>query len=303
MSQTERRHERLAARLSLIISRLLAGETLIMQRLAAEFDVSVRTLRRDFRERLAYLDLEFRNGQCRLLSGSRLRELAVQTFARQSGVEVLFPDIDNQLVTLLLSASESPCLIWHSATSEAQTRPDVFTRLVRAITEHRRVTLLAEGHRCTGLAPYQADVIGNYPWTKQFLLRERGRGAYYLADKRTHTVRKLKLSPASGFNSDLTSVYQGEDQGKGCYLTVIDTQYQLLDQAESEAFKADDYQKYMAQIKTQFSPKVILAIPESCVNEKQKAAIAAKHSEEEKKLQQWVARQSLSELCRRTGNC
>ncbi|ASL86532.1 transcriptional regulator [Serratia marcescens] len=155
MSQTERRHERLAARLSLIISRLLAGETLIMQRLAAEFDVSVRTLRRDFRERLAYLDLEFRNGQCRLLSGSRLRELAVQTFARQSGVEVLFPDIDNQLVTLLLSASESPCLIWHSATSEAQTRPDVFTRLVRAITEHRRVTLLAEGHRCTGLAPYR----------------------------------------------------------------------------------------------------------------------------------------------------
>lgn len=152
-------------------------------------------------------------------------------------------------------------------------------------------------------ALYQADVIGNYPWTKQFLLRERGRGAYYLADKKTHTVRKLKLSPASGFNSDLTSVYQGEDQGKGCYLTVIDTQYQLLDQAESEAFKADDHQKYMAQIKTQFSPNVILAISESCVNEKQKAATAAKHSEEEKKLQQWVASQSLAELCRRTGNC
>lgn len=152
-------------------------------------------------------------------------------------------------------------------------------------------------------ALYQADVIGNYPWTKQFLLRERERGSYYLADKKMHTVRKLKLSPASGFNSDLTSVYQGEDQGKGCYLTVIDTQYQLLDQAESEAFKADDHQKYMAQIKTQFSPKVILAISESCVNKKQQAAIAAKHSEKEKKLQQWVARQSLAELCRRTGNC
>lgn len=152
-------------------------------------------------------------------------------------------------------------------------------------------------------ALYQADVIGNYPWTKQFLLRERGRGAYYLADKRTHSVRKLKLLPASGFNSDLTSVYQGEDQGKGCYLTVIDTQYQLLDQAESEAFKAADHQKYMAQIKTQFSPKVILAIPEFCVNKKQQSAIAAKHSEEEKKLQQWVASQSLAELCRRTGNC
>lgn len=54
MSQTERRHERLAVRLSLIISRLVAGETLDMGLLAAEFGVSLRTLRRDFRERLMY---------------------------------------------------------------------------------------------------------------------------------------------------------------------------------------------------------------------------------------------------------
>lgn len=155
MSQSERRHERLAVRLSLIISRLVAGETLTVQTLAAEFGVSVRTLRRDFRERLAYLDLEFRNGQCRLLSGSRQRELTVQTFVRQSGVEALFPEIDNQLVNSLLSASESPCLIWHSTSSKTQARTEVFTRLIRAITEHRRVTLLAEGHRCTGLAPYR----------------------------------------------------------------------------------------------------------------------------------------------------
>lgn len=54
MSQTERRHERLAVHLSLIISRLVAGETLDMGLLAAEFGVSIRTLRRDFRERLMY---------------------------------------------------------------------------------------------------------------------------------------------------------------------------------------------------------------------------------------------------------
>lgn len=155
MSLTERCHERLAVRLSLIISRLVAGETLTVQKLAAEFGVSVRTLRRDFRERLTYLDLEFRDGQCRLLSGSRQRELTVQTFVRQSGVEALFPDIDNHLVTSLLSTNESPCLIWHSATSRTPVRPEVFTRLVRAITEHRRVTLLAEGGRYSGLAPYR----------------------------------------------------------------------------------------------------------------------------------------------------
>jgi predicted DNA-binding transcriptional regulator YafY len=55
MVQTERRHDRLAVRLSIIISRLLAGETLSVQKLAAEFAVSPRTLRRDFRERLMYM--------------------------------------------------------------------------------------------------------------------------------------------------------------------------------------------------------------------------------------------------------
>lgn len=151
-------------------------------------------------------------------------------------------------------------------------------------------------------ALYQADVIGNYPWTKQFILRQRGQGAYFLADKKMHTVRKLKLSPASGFNSDLTSVYQGENQGNGCYFTIIDTQYQLLDEALNKVL-VDDREKYIAQAKEKFSPKVIWAQQEACINKKQQAAIAAKHSEEEKKLQQWVASQSLAELCRRTSNC
>lgn len=142
MSQTEHRHERLAVRLSLIISRLVAGETLDMSLLAAEFGVSIRTLRRDFRERLMYLDLEYRDGTCRLLSGSYQRELAVLTFARQSGVETLFPDMDNHMVSSLLSGpGESPCLIWAESEPLSPPRPGIFTRLVRAISEHRRVTL------------------------------------------------------------------------------------------------------------------------------------------------------------------
>ncbi|HHW5466954.1 TPA: hypothetical protein ACU2F8_001657 [Escherichia coli] len=132
---------------------------------------------------------------------------------------------------------------------------------------------------------YQASVIGNYPWTRQFLLRQRGGGAYFLADKKTHTVRKLNLKPASGYYSDLTSVYQGEDQGKGCYFTIIDTQYQL------------------ELVNEPHSKQVLAAFPENCVNKQQQAALAAKRSASEQKLQQWVAQQSLAELCRRTGNC
>lgn len=92
MSQAERRYDRLSVRLSLIISRLLAGETLNMRKLAAEFGVSVRTLHRDFRERLIYLDIEYQDGCCRLLTGGRqeIREEAAMQFARQSGTGTLF---------------------------------------------------------------------------------------------------------------------------------------------------------------------------------------------------------------------
>ncbi|SQB42001.1 Uncharacterised protein [Citrobacter koseri] len=116
MSQAERRYDRLSVRLSLIISRLLAGETLNVRHLAAEFGVSERTLHRDFRERLIYLDLEYRDGCCRLLTGGRheIREEAALQFARQSGTGVLFPDMDHHLVSSLLSGQDSsPCLIWH----------------------------------------------------------------------------------------------------------------------------------------------------------------------------------------------
>ncbi|WP_227719753.1 WYL domain-containing protein [Yersinia proxima] len=156
MAQVERRHDRLAVRLSLIISRLVAGETLDFRMLATEFGVSVRTLRRDFRERLMYLDLEYRKGQCRLLSGGRQRELAVMTFARQSGVEALFPDMDNHLVASLLSGpGESPCLIWQGAAQLSSPDSGIFTQLVSAVSQHRKVTLLGSGCRCTDLAPYR----------------------------------------------------------------------------------------------------------------------------------------------------
>lgn len=194
MAQVERRHDRLAVRLSLIISRLVAGETLDLQVLATEFGVSVRTLRRDFRERLMYLDLEYRKGRCRLLSGSRQRELAVMTFARQSGVEALFPDMDNHLVSSLLSGpGESPCLIWQGTAQASSPDSGVFTRLVNAVSEHRKVTLLGNGCRCTGLAPYRL-VLREGEW---YLTGEhQARIAVFpLTDIRAITLHKDSFAP------------------------------------------------------------------------------------------------------------
>ncbi|AYQ10674.1 transcriptional regulator [Escherichia coli] len=194
MTQAERRHDRLAVRLSMIIGRLVAGETLDMRKLAAEFGVSVRTLRRDFRERLMYLDLEYRQGRCRLLSGSRQRELAVMTFARQSGVETLFPGLDSHLVSSLLSGpGESPCLIWQGHSSLAATDSGVFTRLVNAVSECRKVTLLGNGCRHVDIASYRLVLHeGNWYLTGTYQTRII---ALPLSDIRAVTLHPDSFTP------------------------------------------------------------------------------------------------------------
>lgn len=72
MSDNRSRHDRLAVRLSLIISRLMAGESLSLKTLSDEFGVTERTLQRDFHQRLVHLDLEYRNGRYSLRRQSSL---------------------------------------------------------------------------------------------------------------------------------------------------------------------------------------------------------------------------------------
>ncbi len=154
---------------------------------------------------------------------------------------------------------------------------------------------------------YQADIIDNYPWTKQFLLRVRGGGAIFLAEKNTHTIRQLKLNPVGETYNDIETVYQGEDKGKGCYFAIIDSQYSARYEAEQSVLygypQADNIDRELAKVRQKFSPQVVTVIPDNCVNKQQQAALAARRSEKDRELQQWVAQQSLAELCRRSGNC
>lgn len=154
---------------------------------------------------------------------------------------------------------------------------------------------------------YQASVIDNYPWTKQFLLRVRGGGTIFLADKKTHTIRQLKLSPVGETYNDIETVYQGDDKGEGCYFAIIDNKYSVRLQAEESVLYSyppvDNIDNELAKVRQKFSPQVVTVIPDNCVNKQQQAALAAKRSESDRELQQWVAKQSLAELCRRTGNC
>ncbi|EKC2244179.1 type IV toxin-antitoxin system YeeU family antitoxin [Salmonella enterica] len=78
------------------------------------------------------------------------------TFARQSGVESLFPGLDGHLVSSLLSGpGESPCLIWQGESAQTITDGGVFTQLVNAVQECRKVTLRGNGCSHTDIAPYR----------------------------------------------------------------------------------------------------------------------------------------------------
>lgn len=190
MTQTERRHDRLAIRLSLIISRLVAGETLDMRRLTAEFGVSARTLYRDFRERLMYLDLECRNGCYRLRTGGggAQAELDVLTFAHRTGMAGLFPGLDRRLVSLLLACDDVPCLTGDSTSGISPSASLSFYRLIKAITTCQRVTLLADGQRCERLAPYRL-IAKDGTW---YLVAEHhGHPVVFTLDE-IHTIQPTK---------------------------------------------------------------------------------------------------------------
>jgi hypothetical protein len=133
MPLAERRYDRLAVRLSLIISRLVAGETLNMQKLATEFDVSVRTLYRDFRERLIYLDLECHQGCYRLRWGRAAGRAGCPDFAHRTGIAGLFPGLDRRLVNLLLNCEGAPCLTGDAVSAGSPATPLSFTGWYRPL--------------------------------------------------------------------------------------------------------------------------------------------------------------------------
>lgn len=114
MSDNRSRHDRLAVRLSLIISRLMAGESLSLKTLSDEFGVTERTLQRDFHQRLVHLDLEYRNGRYSLRRQSSPGAIPeMLSFIQNTGIARILPLRNGRLITCLTDNQEpSPCLIW-----------------------------------------------------------------------------------------------------------------------------------------------------------------------------------------------
>lgn len=155
--EQDSRYDRLAVRLSVIISRLMAGEALYLSRLADEFGVSERTLQRDFHQRLAHLDIRHEDG-CYRLNESQLRDHSPGAFSfmRNTGIARIMPGQDKALMDLLMNESgTAPCLIWHAPLDFPAAHSGNFQRLAEAIHRHCTISLLVSGIRHDALEPYR----------------------------------------------------------------------------------------------------------------------------------------------------
>ncbi len=158
-------HDRLAVRLAIIISRLFMGETLSIDTLAGEFNVSTRTLRRDFNQRLLYLDLEYSAGTYRLGKSqlSYRTDKDIIHFAKLTHVANVFPALDSKLLSILLNKNvDSPYVVYHSPPKSQPTLFGGFYRITQAIIEHILIELSAQGIEYKAISPYRLVYFEGY---------------------------------------------------------------------------------------------------------------------------------------------
>ena len=105
--------DKIAIRLAQILMKFNNGERFSLEELAKEFNVSIRTIRRDINERFAYLPIK-KEGDYYLLEEYALGKLSfddIRNFATISGAKNLFPKMDNEFLSDMLNAKINKNLI------------------------------------------------------------------------------------------------------------------------------------------------------------------------------------------------
>lgn len=129
-------HDKLAQRLSLILTKLNNGEKFTVHELAEEFNVSTRTIQRDIKERLSYIPIE-KNGDYYSIESYALGKLSfedIKNFAILSGIKSLYPSLSNQFITDILNAKlNSAYLIKNQGFEDISLKKEWFETISAAI--------------------------------------------------------------------------------------------------------------------------------------------------------------------------
>lgn len=138
-------HDTLALRLSLILTKLNSGESFTAKELAEEFNVNIRTIQRDIKERLFYIPID-KKGDYYSMESYALGKLSFQdikNFATLSGIKELYPELGNDFISDILNVKLNKAyLIKNQGFENISSKKDCFEQLSATIIKNSPVNFI-----------------------------------------------------------------------------------------------------------------------------------------------------------------
>jgi predicted DNA-binding transcriptional regulator YafY len=149
-------HDKLTVRLVQILIKFNEGAKLSVDELAEEFNVSARTIQRDF-ERLSYLPLVKEHGRYALAPYclGKLSYQDMRQFAAFSGIRELYPELSDQFIVDLLNASSNRALKVNGHKYEDLShKVEIFNEIAAAIVKPTKITFVYKA-KAREVMPYK----------------------------------------------------------------------------------------------------------------------------------------------------
>ena len=138
-------HDALANRLALILGKLNNNERFTVEELAKEFNVSVRTIQRDIKERLIYMPIK-KEGDHYCMESYALGKLSfkdINSFAILSGIKSLYPSLSNEFITDILNMKlNSAYLIKNQCFEDISSKQELFENISAAIIKSSPISFI-----------------------------------------------------------------------------------------------------------------------------------------------------------------
>tara|TARA_R110000772_G_scaffold268718_1_gene397922 strand:- start:8892 stop:9773 length:882 start_codon:yes stop_codon:yes gene_type:complete len=177
-------HDTLAKRLGLILTRLNTGERLTLADLSMEFNVTQRTLQRDFNERLNYLPIE-RDGSTYFIDVKYLGRQGkqdIKPILTMLGLSSIFPSFDALSFTRLNDNQVAPFLFRELKIEDVSSYEETFKLLTSAIQNNQIIRFCYKQKTYRDVNPYR-------------LVNDRG--WWYLAAIHNDTLKSYKVAQVS----------------------------------------------------------------------------------------------------------
>ena len=177
-------HDTLAKRLGLILTRLNMGERLVLDELARDYGVSVRTLSRDLNERLSYLPIQ-REGSTYYLNPrylGRSGKSEIKPILDMLGLSKIFPSFDALSFSRLGTNQVPPFLFRDMKVEDVSGYEATFKALTLAIQENKQCDFTYKDKHYQATNPYR-------------LINDRG--CWYLAAIHHSTLKSFKVAKIS----------------------------------------------------------------------------------------------------------